>query len=171
MSNDSVLAEDLVAWLNEQAEGTVIVQGREARAPNEVEYNDAIRQASQAVRKLPARTLRIYGHSDDLVEMEGTDRQSGEPDEITAGERGEAAVRITAKDSAGETQGLTVVAEYDYKGLGVGCWLIGIVQLGEAAALPGWPMRWSNEEYTPVLELDVPEGTRVVQVLPKEEDQ
>ena len=171
MSTDSVPAEDLVSWLNEQAEGTVIVQGREASAPNEVEYNDAIRQASQAVKKLPARTLRIYGHSDDLVEVEGTDRKSGEPDEITAGEREEAAVRITHKDAAGKTQGLVVVAEYDYKGLAIGCWLIGIVQLGEDVALPGWPMRWSNKEYTTVLEIDVPEGTRVVQVLPKEEDQ
>lgn len=43
-----VSVEDFVAWLRARPEGTIIVHGREARTPNEIEHNDAVRQAAAA---------------------------------------------------------------------------------------------------------------------------
>ena len=48
-----------------------------------------------------------------------------------------------------------------------GCWAIGLMQLNEDVALPDWPMRWSNNAYSIVLDIDVPEGARVEQFWPK----
>ena len=50
------------------------------------------------------------------------------------------------------------------------CWMIGISQVEEDVPLPQWPMRWSTHKrlYSPLLEIDVPNGTIITQEFPKD---
>ncbi len=45
-----------------------------------------------------------------------------------------------------------------------GGWMVGIQQLEEDEPLPAWPMRWSWEGYSVILEIDAPEGVTVERV-------
>jgi hypothetical protein len=107
------------------------------------------------------RTLKFYGASDDLFEIEGT--AGAEPDEIGCFDS------IPAVKITGEDCGMIVVAAYaalDAMPGGMpGCWAIGICPLDEDVPLPGWDMRWRTEGYSAVLEVDVPDGVVVSQVL------
>lgn len=101
------------------------------------------------------RTLKFYGASDDLFEIEGTTRE--EPDEIGCYGHG-ATVRV----STPEKEGLFVTAEYAL--CGEATWMIGISILDEDVSLPNWPMRWSAAGYSTVLEIDVPDEARVTRL-------
>ena len=104
------------------------------------------------------RTLRFYGVSDDLVEIEGGIQD--EPDEIGSYDA-EAVLRVA--DKAGN--GLHVHVNYAHGGP-AGCWMVGISQLDEDVPLPAWPMRWGigGRGYSVQLELDVPDRVRVTEM-------
>lgn len=107
------------------------------------------------------RTLKFYGCSDDLFEIEGT--KAGEPDEIGCFEKpaavnvvyGEAGVRVWAVYARGET----------------GTWMIGIEPLDEDIPVPDWPIRMglSDGGYSTEIAMDVPDGATVSQVFPAPE--
>ena len=97
------------------------------------------------------RTLKFYGSSDDLIEVESTCRDDGEPDEI-GGDN--ALLRVYNRISE---EALHVVVMYGPYGL----WIIGIMQDKEDEDLPPWPMKWSNSGYSVVLEMEVPDEVRV----------
>lgn len=98
------------------------------------------------------RTLKFYGCSDDLFEIEGTKR--GEPDEIGEGAvevvYGDAGVRVWAIYAHGETA----------------TWMIGIEPLDEDIPIPDWPIRMSlgGRGYSAEIAMDVPDGATVRQV-------
>ena len=105
------------------------------------------------------RTIAIYGHSDDLVEIDGTDRGAGETDEITApfsAEGGDGPVLVEFRHPQ---NGSMIVCAHYAPDASRPCWMIGLMQTGEDIPLPDWPMRWSSGEYTVRLEIDVPDGT------------
>lgn len=108
------------------------------------------------------KTLKFYGHSDDCFEIDGTGK--GEPDEIGCFDKG-VAVKV-ANDHAG----LLVVGHYAPKATEVGTWMIGISLLDEGIKLPDWPIRFGtySNEYSPLLEIDVPDDVRVSHAKPVE---
>lgn len=91
------------------------------------------------------RTLKFYGASDDLFEIEGY--RGDEPDEI-----GRKAT-VCVFDRQGN--GLVVAASYVH----AGTWAIGIAPLNEDQPLPGWPMKWEAKVpgYTTVLTIEAPD--------------
>ena len=115
------------------------------------------------------RTIQIYGHSDDLFELEGTVRSLGEPDEIGYF-GGEVVVRLL--EGAGSDVGCLIYGNYDpYSG----CWKFAIGKLGEDSPVPGWAATavWDynnpDHPYSPLLVLTVPDNVLVTKVLPEEE--
>ena len=102
------------------------------------------------------KTLRFWGASDDLFEIESTKR--GDGDEIGCFDK-PMAVRVRSADRA---HGLIVTAVYAsiFQGradLDVpACWSIGVMPMDEDVPLPTWPMRWRATGYTTELEIDVP---------------
>ena len=104
-----------------------------------------------------ARTIIIYGHSDDLVEIE-TDRRAGEPDEIPTGNT----VELQLATPSGE--GCIVHAAYGHNG----CWGIGIAPIDEDKPLDGtnWDFAWALHEngYSAQLTVTAPTATRIKHV-------
>jgi hypothetical protein len=100
--------------------------------------------------------ITIYGYSDDLVEVEGC---AGADEFNTDNWLGELA-------PPGEGEQLRVHCWYDTSG----CWQVGVGQVDEDMSLPDWPLRIRQgtdkheAAYTVVLEIDAPEGTRLVNV-------
>lgn len=69
--------------------------------------------------------------------------------------------RVTAGD-----EGLHVCGQYDGNGWpsdSPGCWIIGVQQMDEGAAIPRWPMRFENSDagYSPRLVIEAPEGVSI----------
>ncbi len=87
------------------------------------------------------RTLKFYGGSDDLFEIEGTVRT--EPDEEGCYDRPAIA---NIKAAEGE---LNIVAVYAPKGCDVGCWAIGIMPADEDIPIPPWPVSFKLNEIRP----------------------
>ena len=111
------------------------------------------------------RTLKLYGASDDLFEIEGTRR--GEPDEIGCFDQmeGPPAVLLQSTSEGGR---LVVIASYA-PGQGKkapATWAIGLAPADENVPLPSWPMRWAlgGRGYTTELQIDVPDDTTVEQL-------
>ena len=105
------------------------------------------------------RTLKFYGASDDLFEIDGT--KGEEPDEIGCFER-----VPTVKVAFDDETGLFVTAHYAPNN-SAATWMIGISQIEEDMPLPDWPMRWSapgGRGYSVELEIDVPDGVIVTNV-------
>jgi hypothetical protein len=96
------------------------------------------------------KTLKFMGHSDDTFGEYGTTMDdidncgSGEP--------------IQCVIEAGSTA-LVVTGQYDRNGTGT--WDIGISLQDEDLSYPDWDMRISFEEYTTVLEIDVPDDVEL----------
>ena len=124
------------------------------------------------------RNLLIYGHSDDLVEIEENGeanpraRTDGEPDEIPAGSRNDVVLQLL--DTV-EHEGLVVVCHYAPRGT-VPCWAIGIGQLDEGLPLPAWPIRYRTDAewvkahgYSVGLEIEAPDEVVIEQLWPVEE--
>ena len=111
------------------------------------------------------RTLKFYGASDDLFEIEGA--RGDEPDEICLCDR---PVTVSLKlepppyDGGPEVgivpEGLHVTGLYAPNDA-TACWMIGIAPLDEGLDMPGWPMRWRFDGYTTVLEIDAPDDVVV----------
>jgi hypothetical protein len=100
--------------------------------------------------------ITIYGYSDDLVEVSGCkgadefNTNNFEADLAPAGEGGQ----------------MTVYCRYERSG----CWSVGIGLVDEDVPFPNWALsirqgrREDEAVYTAVLEIDAPEGTRLVNV-------
>jgi len=98
-----------------------------------------------------SRTLKFYGASDDLFEIEGTIKD--EPDEIGCYNRS-AAVKVY--DRLGN--GLIVAGIY----INPGVWAIGIAPMDEDQPLPGWPHAYSRD--SALLTIEAPDDAVVVEV-------
>ena len=100
------------------------------------------------------RTLKFYGASDDLFEVEGTKR--GEPDEIGAFD-----CAVSVEVSSDLHTGLIVTGLYSPADNG--CWMIGISQLDEDVPLPEWAQhfRVGARGYSAELTLEVPDDVSV----------
>lgn len=112
------------------------------------------------------RTLKFYGCSDDLIEIEGT--TGNEPDETT-GDPG--IFKVSWTNAIGEAEGLYVQVQYSPENVGV-CWMVGVMPLDEDIPFPDWKMDWRtySNGYSTELELSVPDGVIVEQVAPAAED-
>lgn len=95
--------------------------------------------------------LRIYGHSDDCIEIEGDVRE-----EIYAND--DEAVLLVGRDDAG----VVVTVTYAPR-LGVGVWRVGFEPIDEEVPIP-WPVRVELEPekgYSAVGVIECPPGTLV----------
>lgn len=103
-------------------------------------------------------TITIYGESDDLVEVEIIDGDGRKRIELDAYDRGQS-IYLRLMDGTG----MRVYAEYSPTDLGGGVWMIGVAQLGEDQAIPGWPMKYRMAEngYSPELIIQAPEDVEV----------
>lgn len=119
------------------------------------------------------RTIKIYGASDDLFEID-TDHRKDEPDEIGCYDA-PAAVKITADgEMGGGSNGLIVFGLYA-PGSIAACWAVGISQLDEDVPLPTWPMTWGTWNragddrvgYSVMLTIEAPDNAKIEQVLPE----
>lgn len=99
-----------------------------------------------------SRTLKFYGASDDLLEIDGT--RGEEPDEIGAYD-GPRTVKVY--DRFGNCLLVTAL----YSPASNGCWMIGISQADEDQPLPTWPMTWAATGYTTTLTIEVPDDAVV----------
>jgi hypothetical protein len=102
--------------------------------------------------------IRIYGASDDLVEVDADVR-----DEFNLGRDG-TRLRLTAPDG----QSLDVVAQFCPPGDARLDWTLAV----EAHdSYPSWPVRFTERpdyEGDPAVEVDAPEGTTVTDVTPED---
>lgn len=110
--------------------------------------------------------ITIYGASDDLVEVEGCEGA----DEFYAASVKDGEVcwhgRLIALDGDVREQ-LCVRAIFD------GCWHFAVGQVDESLPLPAWPLTFrqgtkEEAEYSVVLAVDAPEGTRLIDIWPGE---
>jgi hypothetical protein len=90
--------------------------------------------------------LRIYGASDDLVELEGIVDEEIPGDDVT----------ITVGE-LGFEGGLTVRALY---GRINACWEMAVGLLDEDEPIP-WPVTVTHKGYTVTVEISCPDGTKV----------
>jgi hypothetical protein len=102
------------------------------------------------------RSLKFYGASDDLFEIEGYQR--GEPDEISP----DSYVKIMS----GEI-GLIVTAQYTR----IGCWAIGICQIDEDQPIPDWTIFFTTGKpargYSVVLNIEAPDDAIMTELKSK----
>ena len=96
-----------------------------------------------------SKTLKFYGASDDLFEVEGAIRE-----EIYCYHKPGI---YHLKSAEGE---VLVMATYTEEG----CWAIGLCQIEEDAPVPSWPVTYSMHErgYSVQLTMEVPDDTQLV---------
>jgi hypothetical protein len=111
--------------------------------------------------------ITIYGASDDLVEVDGCEGA----DEFNVYPKGARAVAWQGNLAApGEAECLRVHLVYD------GCWHVGVGQVDEEVSMPPWPLtirqgvNGAESDYSAVLLIDAPAGTRLVNVWPDGDD-
>lgn len=98
--------------------------------------------------------LKIYGASDDLVEVEGALR-----DEFNADSNSRWVGEVIAPNG----DGLLVTAAY----LHAGVWALGVGPTDEGAFLPAWDIRVTNcddNDYSAMLVITVPDATVIREV-------
>lgn len=96
--------------------------------------------------------LKIYGASDDLVEVEGDLRDEFYAKNI--GKNIEGRTITLSRIVGGTVEGLDIHVRYERGGV----WSVAVSQLDEGIGLPDWGYKITNEDYTAVLELSrVPE--------------
>lgn len=96
------------------------------------------------------QTAVFYGHSDDLIEVEGVKGA----DEFGAYQSGDS--RYHGSFNLGGH--MRIHAIYD------GCWSFAVAQVDEDIPLPDWPVRVMQSTDTPYstrLEIDVPDNVKV----------
>ncbi len=109
-----------------------------------------------------SRTLKFYGASDDLFEIEGTSGE--EPDEIGCID---APCIVEIKTPGNE--GLMIVGLYAPGDSA--CWMMGIAPLDEDIPIPPWPVSFQLQPpgYSTLLTITVPDDSIVSQVAPAAE--
>lgn len=99
--------------------------------------------------------IRIYGASDDLIEVEGCEGA----DEFNSYERGPVMWRGDLHAPDGDA--MRAYALYD------GCWSIALGQVDEGKPLPDWDIEILQiGRYSSMAQIDAPEGTKLVDVWP-----
>lgn len=99
------------------------------------------------------RTLKFYGVSDDLFELEGT--TGDEPDERDAG-------TVEIKDAEGN--GLRVFCVYGLTGNA--CWAVGVAPMDQDVPIPRWltSYKLGGRNYSAELTMRVPDDAVVTNV-------
>jgi hypothetical protein len=119
-------------------------------------------------------SITIYGASDDLVEVDGAVGAS--PEEYNVYGNGKSSLMwhadFIAPDPADESPAgrIRVHAIYD------GCWHFSVGQADEVYQLPAWPVTITQAPaigggpgYSALLTIDAPEGTRIANVQPDDD--
>lgn len=102
-------------------------------------------------------TLKFEGASDDTF---GCYWKGGDVDDDDCANMSVRTMYVKAGD-----QRMAVTGVY-----GQACmWSIGIGPIEDDEPMPDWPMRWAFSHYTPILEIDVPDGFEVTLAQPKPE--
>lgn len=107
--------------------------------------------------------IRFYGASDDLIEVEGCEGA----DEFNTTERGPMVWCGDLIAPGGDA--MRIHALYDNRG----CWSFSIGQADKSIPFPEWPVRvrqHTNVDYSVLLTVDAPEGTRLTSVWPENGD-
>ena len=96
------------------------------------------------------REYKFYGASDDLLEMEGAERE-----EISCHEG--AAYHLKSED--GELIVYGVYAPHPTEGA---AWVVGVSMVDEGQCIPEWPMRFDTHDrrYNPMLVVEAPDDTK-----------
>lgn len=105
--------------------------------------------------------IRIYGASDDLIEVEGCKNA----DEFNSYQPSYGPGAIMWRGDLRAPDGTTVRA---YAVLD-GCWSIALGQADEAQPFPAWPITIAQHRsipYSTVAEIDTPDGTELINVWP-----
>jgi hypothetical protein len=103
--------------------------------------------------------IRIYGASDDLIEVEGCEGA----DEFNTYERGPVMWRGDLRAPTGDA--MRAYAPYD------GCWSIALGQANDDGPIPSWPITIApapDTSYSTMAEVDAPDGTVLENVWPGE---
>lgn len=112
--------------------------------------------------------ITIYGHSDDLVEVDGAVGASPEEFDVYSATKLKWRADFIAPSDDLAADRLRVYALYD------GCWHFSVGQVDEDHQLPPWPvaiqqkvaMSPDNPGYSVLLAIDAPEGTRIRNIWP-----
>ena len=105
--------------------------------------------------------IKIYGSSDDLVEIEGSTHE----DEINA-EWVELIIGNREADAGVDAHGLRVVMRYAPSNVDAAVWVAQVGPVDEDAACP-WPVVVKVEGYTAVVEIDCPADTPIAVKTPE----
>lgn len=97
------------------------------------------------------KILKFYGYSDDTFGEYGVTNPS--VDNCGSG-------KPIQCEIIADGYSLLVVGQYDRNNNG--CWDVGICQHEECEIIPSWHTRISSDEYTAVLEIDVPDDFKLV---------
>lgn len=107
-------------------------------------------------------TIKFTGGSDDIIEVEGCEGA----DEFTSYEDGPVMWHGDLV-APGGTDVMRVTALFDFKQSG--CWSFAVGQALEEVPLPDWPIQIRQHpevEYSVLLEVDAPAGTRLTNIWP-----
>lgn len=102
------------------------------------------------------KTLRMYGESDDLIEVEGIEGANEYYPNVSHKDPYMATFIV---ESQSEATGMQIHVLYD------GCWSFA-VSADDSETLPNWPMRRSwggGRGYSELLEIDVPDDAMIKQ--------
>ena len=104
--------------------------------------------------------IQFYGASDDCIEVAGVDGA----DEFYADGKGRWQADLVAP---GGTEQMRVCTEYDPDGSG--CWVIALSQVDASVPFPPWgnSVMQGPAMYSTLVQVDAPEGTRLVNVIPE----
>lgn len=110
--------------------------------------------------------ITIYGASDDLIEVQGCE---GADEFNVYGDDGKVHWH-------GDFVGPDVREQVRVHAIYDGCWHFSAGQVEEDVPLPAWPLAIrqgtkDEAEYTAVLTIDAPPGTRLLNIWPKRDDQ
>lgn len=103
--------------------------------------------------------IEIYGASDDCIEVSGCEGA----DEFYADGKGCWRADLVGP---GGTERCRVLAEYDPDGSG--CWVISLSQTEEGVPFPGWGNGTGQgpNDYSVLVRIDAPDGTRLESIEP-----
>ena len=103
--------------------------------------------------------IRIYGASDDLIEVEGCKGA----DEFNSYERGP--LMWSGELRAPNGDAMRAHALFD----GYGCWSVALGQAGDDRPFPEWPVKLrqcTHVDYSTMVEIDAPDGTVLENIWP-----
>ena len=107
--------------------------------------------------------IRIYGACDDGVIVEGCEGA----DEFDTYERGPVMWRGDLVAPNGDTMKAHALFSDD------GCWSVALGQVTEDHPFPEWPVKvrqHTSRDYSTMVEIDAPDGTKLENVWPKRDD-